>query len=94
MLDPRLEPVNLLRSQRWLSFGGHELLVICRERDAHDEKALVRLSGHNYSAVLSSLHQRIIGVQAQTALDFTFPMTRHAVCLENRVDVPYVKGAG
>ena len=76
-----------------MTFGGHEVLVICGECNALKKDALVGFTGGDDAAILAAIHKRGIGVQAQATLYLALAMAANTVGVKDRMDVLGVERA-
>ncbi len=73
--------------KRRMAFCGHEVLIVRRQSNTLDEHAGGGIAGSNDGAIFAALHQRIVGVDAQTALSLGGAVTRDAIGIEDGMDV-------
>src|SRR5580704_11509526 len=60
--------------------------------DALQQNTSLRLTWNNDGTLFPAAHEPVIGIYAKTTFDLLLPVTDHAVGIENRVDVPCIKG--
>lgn len=87
LLDPGAQDVHL-RFIEFLPARRHDVRVVVRQRDAHEQLARIRIAGHKRLGVITALEHGLARVHHEAALVIAGKVTGDTILLENRLHIP------